>query len=253
MFAFQKFQSAFGGHLRDPRRNPRPAGVAARRMAIYNELLFNNLTGFLDACYPVTRSVLGERRWRRLQRVFFREARCQTPYFREIPREFLDWLVAHTKLAKLAKLGGPPWLTELAHYEWVELALDIMDVATPAHDAEGDLLDGFPVLAPALMNLAYAWPVQRIGPDYRPRKPVKTHLLVVRAADDAVRFIELNPVSARLVDLLLAGPTSGRAACAAIAVELGHTDPQAMQAVIDHGARLLAELRAAGALLGVRP
>ncbi|MHB1360026.1 MAG: HvfC/BufC family peptide modification chaperone [Rhodocyclaceae bacterium] len=86
MLAFQNFQNAFGRHIRDPRQAPRPTGVPARRMAIYNELLFNNLTGFLDACFPITRQLFGERRWRRLHRAFFREARCHTPYFREIPR-----------------------------------------------------------------------------------------------------------------------------------------------------------------------
>jgi len=241
MYAFQQFQHDFGRHLRDPRRAPRPAGVPARRAAIYCELLFNNLTGFLDACYPVTRSVLGAQRWHRLNRAFFREARCQTPYFREIPREFLQWLPADC---------GPRWLKELAHYEWVELALDVMETNTPPHDPRGDLLTGIPVLAPALMNLAYQWPVQRIGPDYRPRKPHQTHLLVYRNAGDAVQFIELNPVSARLVELLLENCHTGRAACTAIAAELGHADPRA---VIAHGAALLANLRAAGALLGTQP
>jgi hypothetical protein len=235
---FQRFQHAFGRHIRDPRGVPRPAGVPARRMAIYNELLFNNLTGFLDACFPVTRSVLGERRWRRLNRAFFREARCHTPYFREIPREFLRWLPND---------AGPAWIPELVHYEWVELALDVVEVETPAHDPQGDLIDGKPVLAPALMNLAYQWPVQRIGPNYRPRKPRPTHLLVYRDAVDAVRFVELNPVSARLVTLLQAGKLSGRAACLTVAAEIEHPQPEA---VIAHGAAVLADLHAAGAILG---
>jgi hypothetical protein len=243
MHAFQQFQHEFGRHLRDPRRHARPAGVPTRRAAIYGELLFNNLTGFLDACYPVTRAVLGERRWRRLQRAFFREARCHTPWFREIPREFLAWLEATDTI------DLPPWLRELAHYEWVELALDVMDAATPAHDPQGDLLAGTPVLAPALLNLAYAWPVQRIGPDYRPRKPQPVHLLVFRDGGDSVRFVELNPVSARLVDLLSQGELSGRAACLQVAQEIGHPDPAA---VVAHGAALLADLRAAGAILGIR-
>lgn len=240
MHAFQNFQLEFGRHVRDPRHAPRPAGVPARRMAIYNELLFNNLTGFLDACFPITRQILGERRWRRLHRAFFRSARCRTPWFREIPREFLDWLPPDS---------GPRWLTELAHYEWVELALDVMDAAIPAHDPRGDLMTGIPVLAPALMNLAYAWPVQRIGPDYRPRKPQSTHLLVYRDADDEVQFIELNPVSARLVDLLQEAGLTGHAACSVIADELGHANPETL---IKHGAALLQQLRSAGALLGAR-
>lgn len=241
MLAFQHFQHEFGHHLRDPRGAARPPGIPARRMAIYTELLFNNLTGFLDACYPVTRSVLGERRWRDLNRAFFREARCQTPYFREIPREFLFWLPED---------AGPPWLKELMHYEWVELGLDVMDADPPTHDPDGDLLAGIPVLAPALMNLAYAWPVQRIGPDYRPRKPRLTNLLVFRDLDDTVRFVELNPISARLVTLLQEGTPNGRATCLQVAQEIAHPDPDA---IVAHGAALLAELRAIGAILGVRP
>ena len=63
---FQAFQHAFARHIRDPHHTPRPAGVPARRMAVYNELLFNNITGFLDACFPVCRKLIGEKRWRRL-------------------------------------------------------------------------------------------------------------------------------------------------------------------------------------------
>ncbi len=247
--SFQDFQFDFGRHLRDPRRHPRPAGVPARRTAIYSELLYNNLEGFLLACFPVSHVLICKRRWPRLVRAFFREARCHTPYFREIPREFLRWLTGTDSLP--VKL--PPWLPELAHYEWVELALDVMDTPTPACDPAGDLMDGVPVLAPALMNLAYAWPVHRIGPDYRPRKPPAkgpTQLLVYRDAADAVQFIEQNPVSARLVALLQEGRLTGRAACRAIAAELAHPQPEA---VVTHGAQLLEDLRAAGAILGAKP
>ncbi|MEY3201885.1 MAG: hypothetical protein RIR70_1435 [Pseudomonadota bacterium] len=240
MRSFQHFQHEFSCHIRDPRRTRLPAGVSPRRMAIYGELLFNNLTGFLDACFPVTHQILGTRRWRQLQRDFYREARCQTPYFREIPREFLGWL---------PEKAGPAWLKALAHYEWVELHLDVMDCDVPPHDPGGDLIANIPLLTPALMNLTYDWPVQCIGPDYRPRKPCPTNLLVYRDCEDEVRFIELNPISARLVDLLSEGHT-GRAVCQVIASELGHTDPQT---VICHGTALLGRLRDAGAILGTRP
>jgi hypothetical protein len=244
--AFQQFQFEFGRHVRDPRANPRPPGVSARRADIYSELLYNNLEGFLLACFPISHQLLGKRRWPKLVRAFLRDARCHTPYFREIPREFLRWLTQ----TEVPPVKLPPWLRELAHYEWVELALDVMETQSPACDPNGDLLAGVPVLAPALMNLAYAWPVQCIGPDYRPRVPRATQLLVYRDAADAVQFIELNPVSARLVALLQEGQSAGRAACEAIAAELAHPQPEA---VVAHGARLLEGLRAAGAILGAKP
>ena len=179
-------------------------------------------------------------------RAFFREARCGAPYFREIPHEFLDWL------ARTETLRGslPPWLHELAHYEWVELALDVMDGDPPAHNPHGDLLDGLPVFAPAVLNLTYTWPVHRIGAAWRPRKPAATHLLVFRDTEDAVQFIVLNPLSSRLIALLQAGPCSGRQACLALAGEIAHPHPESLAI---HGAQLIAGLRATGALLGTVP
>lgn len=240
---FQRFQFAFARHVRDPRGAPRPEGVPARRMGLYNELLFNNIENSLNACFPVARALLGVRRWPHLVRAFFRDWRCLTPHYREIPREFMRYL---TEMAE----GQPAWLAELAHYEWAELAVDIMDAPpAPACDPEGDLLDGHPVLSPALMNLSYAWPVHQIGPAHRPRKRAATHLLVFRRTDDTVGFMELNSVSARLVALLQENPTTGRAAALRIAEELAHPHPET---VVAGAATVLAELRAAGALFGVR-
>lgn len=241
---FQEFQRALGHHLRHPRSVKRPAGVPARRADAYHDLIRNNLEGFLLACFPITHAVLGPLRWPRLVDTFLRKARCHTPYFREIPREFLDWLLTTDALP----VPLPAWLPELAHYEWVELAIDVMETAeAPACNPAGNLVGNEPVLAFALMNLAYAWPVHRIRPDWRPRKPQAAHLLVFRNAADNVEFIELNPVSSRLVTLLLEGGRSGREACLLIATEMNHPQPEA---IVAHGAAVLNELRAAGVILG---
>lgn len=242
---FQNFQFALASHLRHPHRVPRPVGISARRATIYHGLVRNNLEGFLLACFPITHRLLGVRRWSRLVDAFFREARCHTPYFREIPREFLHWLLTSSSLP----ITFPAWLPELAHYEWVELAVDVMDVPAPVYNPTGNLLDEQPVLAAAAMNLAYVWPVHRISSEWRPRKPTATNLLVFRDAHEAVQFIALNPVSARLVALLQAakGELSGRDACLQVAQELQHPEPELL---LPHGAHLLEQLRTAGAILG---
>jgi len=240
--AFQTFQHAFARHLRDPQRTPRPPGVPARGMAAYNELVFNNLSGFLDSGFPVCRTILGEVRWQRLARRFLRDWPLHTPWFREIPREFVHFL------AQTPGLRLPRWLPELAHYEWVELAADIADATIPPHDPAGDLRSGTVVLNPVLFNLAYTWPVQRIGPDWRPRKALATHLLVHRdAQDDSVRFSEVNPITARLLELLAETPQRGETACRQIAAELQHAEPARL---IDFGVELLEDLRRQGIVLG---
>lgn len=238
---FRTFQQAFAAHLRDPQRAPRPPGVPARGMAVYRELVGNNLQGFIDSAFPVCRAILGDARWQRLGRRFLRDWPLHTPWFREIPREFVHFLT-QTPGLRLAR-----WLPELAHYEWVELAADIADTPLPAHDPAGDLSAAAVVLNPVLFNLAYAWPVHRIGPAWRPRRPLATHLLVYRDAADVVRFSEINPVTARLIALLAAARQSGEAACLQIAAELQHPEPERLVAF---GIALLDDLRRQGVVLG---
>ena len=239
---FKDFQHAFARHIRDPHHTARPAGVPARRMAVYNELLFNNITGFLDPCFPVCRKLLGESRWRGLNRSFYRDWKSHTPWFREIPREFTRYLAAGGFGQRL-----PAWFAELAHYEWAELAVNVMDCPIPGHDPAGDLLSGRIVLNPACMVLAYAWPVHRIGPGYRPRKPVATHLAAYRDGEDKVRFSLINPVTARLLALIGETPASGEAVLRRLAAELQHPVPEQL---IAFGARLLDDLRGQGIVLG---
>jgi hypothetical protein len=240
---FQRYQYAFTAHIRDPRTQPRPAGVEARRMKIYSELLYNNLEGFLLACFPVLRKVLGTRKWTALVRDFFRTHRSHTPYFRQIPDEFIQFLQNEWT----PPAGYPPFTLALAHYEWIELVLSVTTrSAERAFDPAGDLLDGVPLLNPVLANLRYDWPVQRIAPR-RKTPPAETYLLVFRDADDRVQFSEINAFTARLLGLLEPGTLSGRAALEQVADESRHPD---RALVVQAGGALLNDLRAQGAIVG---
>ena len=240
---FQRYQAAFCAHVRNPAENPRPEGVAAKRIKVYSDLLFNNMQSTLAACFPVCKRVIGVRRWQALAKRFFAEHRSATPLFRQIPEEFLRWL------EQADQSGLPPFFAQLAHYEWVELALSVAEVIHPAHDPHGDLLAEKPLLAPALMLLRYDWPVQRISPRFKPREALAEPLwmLVFRDVDDTVQFVELNAVSARLIGLLQADQASGAEVLAHVARELNHPDPAAVQA---HGSALLQALRQQGAIIG---
>jgi hypothetical protein len=240
---FQRHQLAFTAHIRDPKAHPRPAGVEARRMKIYNELLYNNIESFLLACFPVLRQMLGSRKWGKLVRTFFSTHRSRTPYFRQIPDEFVQFLQNEWTPPE----GYPPFVLALAHYEWIELVLSVSNCSTDrAVDAGGDLLNGIPVLNPVLANLNYEWPVHRIAPR-RKVQPVETYLLVFRDAADRVQFIEINAFTARLLALLEPGKLSGCSALQQIAAESHHPDPAL---ILQAGSALLDDLRARGAILG---
>lgn len=238
---FQQFQRAFARYLRDPHHVAHPSGVDRGRARLYQRLLFNNLRGFLDRCFPVCRAVLGEARWTRLMRCFWRDWPLATPWFREIPREFVRYL-AEGDIA----MPRPRWLADLARHEWAELAVDVMDAPVPPHDPHGELFAGKVVLNPAMMNLAYDWPVHRIGPDFRPRKPQPTFIVVHRDVAGKVQFTEINAVTSRLLDLL-AECENGRQAIERLAAEVQHPDADALQ---QFAAPLLGDLRQRGIVLG---
>jgi len=239
-------QFALSRHLRDPSAHPPPPGIEERRLAIYRDLFFNNIEGLLAGNFPVIRQTLGDDAWRRLVRQFYANHRSHTPLFPEIAREFIRFLEDR------APDPDTPWLRELAHYEWVELALQIADDAVPAHDPDGDLLAGVPVVSPFAWALAYQWPVHRIGPDYRPASPpdAPTCLLVRRGADHQVRFSALSPLVYRLIELLGERRRSGAEALRQLADEAGVDD---VTAFIEQGAAMLARMRQEGTLSGTDP
>lgn len=240
-------QRAFTAWLRDP-SGPPPVGWDPRRAGVYRDLVFNNLRELLAGTFPVIRPVLGDDAWATLVRAFLRGHACATPLFPEIAREFLRFLDDHEPLPR-------PFLRELAHYEWAELALQIAQVnAVPTPRADRDLtdaavlLDGVLSLSPLAWPLAYAWPVHRIGPDHQPDAPPPqpTLLLLRREPDGQVRFSELSPLAWRLLERIgeLAGDT-GRAHLAAIADEAGHAD---VEAFVEAAKPLLLQLQAVDVL-----
>lgn len=241
-------QFAFAAHLRDPAAHPPPPGIEDRRLAVYRELFFNNLEGLLAGNFPVIRKTLGEQRWRGLVRAFYAGHRCHTPLFAEIGREFIRFLEARAQ----AGSDDPPWLAELAHYEWVELALQISDEPRPDCDTGGDLLAGVPLLSPQAWALAYRWPVPRIGPGFQPAAPTEapTLLLVRRDAQGEVRFAEISPLVFRLLEMLGAGSASGRQVLEALAAEAGAADPRDF---VEQGVAMLQRMREEGTILGTRP
>jgi hypothetical protein len=245
---FQETQYGFAAHLRDPERNPAPENIEDRRMAIYRELFFNNVAGLLGRTFPVLHKILGAERWKVVIRDYFSRHRSHTPLFLEMPREFLQYLEDERGEVE----GDPPFMRELAHYEWVELALSIdeRDPDLDAVDREGDLLEGRPALTPLYWSLSYRFPVHRLSPQFTPSEPGAelTRLLVYRDLDDEVGFIEINVVTARLLELLADDSiASGRAALEAIAEELNHPQPET---VVSGGLQILEDLRNRQLILG---
>ncbi len=248
MPAFKQAQYAFTAHLRNPQQNPAPAHIEDRRMGIYRELLYNNIEGFIRGAFPVLRTLYNDSHWHRMVRDFFAHHQSHSPYFLEISQEFLGYL----QNERAPQAEDPAGIRELAHYEWVELALNVSDASIDLStiDPNGDLLQGHPVLSPLAWPLAYQFPVHKICTDYLPQQaPAQpTYLVVYRNRNDEVKFMEINAVTARLLHLLQedAG-CSGHQAIAQIVTEMQHPNPAV---VLQGGHDALQQLHSAGIILG---
>lgn len=244
---FFNTQFKFTAHIRDPENQPVPSGIEARRMNIYSELFYNNIEGFLSSAFPVIKAIYSEENWHKMARDFFVHHRCQTPYFLEISEEFISYL----QNTRQPQAEDPAFLLELAHYEWVELALMVSDetIDLSGIDPNGDLLSQHPQLSGLCWSLAYQYPVHKIGPDFIPDSAPEqaTYIVVYRNRNDEIEFLEISPVTARLIQLLSENQTiTGRQALTRIADELD-TDAEL---IISKGFEALQELQKDGIILG---
>jgi len=252
MLDFQKKQYEFAKHIRDPENTPTPDGMEERRIKIYRELFFGNIKGLVSQTFPVLKKFYSEIEWDALIRKFMIEHEAKTPLFLEVSSEFIQFLQDTYQ----ATDKDPAFMLELAHYEWAELAVAVMDAEIDLSRIEQDtnLLDSVPYISSTIWSLGYEFPVHRLGPNYAPtEKPEQpTFLLIYRKLNDQVEFMELNAVSARLIALLEEDAEktvrrTGRELLAQIADEMQHPNPNA---VIEGGLTLLQDFLTKEILLG---
>ncbi len=265
-------QTQLASHIRNPEQVPAPGGIEQRRLQIYRDLFYNNIENFISNGFPVLRSLYSDEAWHAMVREFMVAHRCHSPYFLEISQEFLLYLQQERGIRE----SDPLFIQELAHYEWVELALDVAEEELSEFqvDPAGDLITGAPVVSPLAWSLAYQYPVHKIGQGFQPQEPeaMPSYLVVYRNREDKVGFMEANSVTARLLELLQQNQHGGLAvseaiereltvgertksnisgyqALAQIAEEMQHPNPDQ---VITGGTELLLQLRSLDIILGTR-
>lgn len=246
---FQAIQHHFTAYLRNPDGVAPPGGIEPRRLKIYRDLFYNNVAGFLAQGFPVIHRILTAKSlWHPLAKAFFASHPCNSPYFADIPGEFVRYVSA----IDASDSPYPPYLAELAHYEWLEMVLDISTDSVDAAliDPGGDLLKGAPVINPVHRLVQYQWPVTTIGTDHEPEEPLPAplHLLLFRDPDFRIHFIEINEPSHLLLARLAAEPgLTGEQHLGALSRQLPQIDQQQL---FHFGAQLLADFLQRGCILG---
>ncbi|MCK4493865.1 MAG: putative DNA-binding domain-containing protein [Methylococcales bacterium] len=206
--AFKAKQLEFTAYIKDPFNHKIPEDVKPQRMEIYRELFFNNVVGFLDSNFPVLKALHTEAQWFALTYDFFAKHSSESPYFSDIPEEFISYLQNERH-----NPDDYPFMLELAHYEWIEMALFIAKETLPEMEKpekpekpekSENLLFQAIQLSPLAVSLAYQYPVHEISPDFLPLDvPAQaSYLIVYRNREDEVNFIQTTAVTHRLLQLV---------------------------------------------------
>lgn len=199
---FQHKQLEFTAYIRNPEVHPAPADVKLDRMAMYRSLLFNNIESFLASNFPVLKQIIAEQDWMNMAQDFFSRHSSKTPYFAEIAEEFLYYLQNERE----PDPNDPPFMLELAHYEWVEMAASISTEHLPKLAPDTANLDENSriKLSPLAWPLVYQYPVHQLSPENQPQTPSDrpTFLTVFRDRDDEVRFLEMTPITYQMLVFL---------------------------------------------------
>ncbi|BDF94770.1 DUF2063 domain-containing protein [Pseudoalteromonas sp. KAN5] len=197
-------QNAFMAHIRNPQRQAKPDGIEDRRMAIYRDLFFNNINGFISSGFPVLKTLYCDDDWLQLIRRFFAEHDCQSPYFLDIAAEFVAYLSSDYTF----QASDPVFMLELAHYEWIELDVSIVQTDLMECPITGELCEAALYLSSSARNLSYQFPVQHISADFQPQQPSEQphYFVVYRDIDDEVQFLATNAMTALLLSIIDSTP-----------------------------------------------
>lgn len=217
MADYLETQQRFVHWLRDPDNAPVPESVEMRRLQVYRRLVANNVNGFLQGGFPVLREVLSKEAWQQLADRFIREHTAASPYFSEIGKEFVDFLAGHEVLPD----SVPAYTYELAAYERMEVEAmfavipdQLQQLSATAAETSADDVRWH--LNPSAQFGSFSFPVAWISAKNADPEPSAEgyFLLVFRPLStnedresSRIRFLQLNPVTAVLVDCLRQSPS----------------------------------------------
>ncbi len=199
---FIQTQYTFANYLRhQDLKDPLPAGIDNAGVKLYRELMYYTMEDLIAATFPVLKTIIAETDWEALIKDFIAVHRATTPYFPEVPQEFLVYLQNERDTR-----NDPPFLFELAHYEWTEMVLNISNIKLdPIFPVNPHKIDNIILTcSPLAWVMQYKFPVQNIRLNYQPiEAPAQpTFLCVYRNQALSVKFMELEALSARLLNLL---------------------------------------------------
>ncbi len=219
----------------------------AERWLTYRRLVRHTLREALELAMPRAIARLGARFDHYFDR-FLAERAPRSHYLRAVTQEFLAFSEKEWRF----DAGVPAFIPELARHESLRIEIGAMPAAPPARESQALELDRGVLLTEAMRIVQYRYKVHELSESLDDRsvpEAAETHLLVYRSREHEVRYLELTPLAAAILERLSQGRNlrqSLREACEDANVPLSSS-------VIEGTARLLSDLATRGVLLGATP
>ncbi len=221
---------------------------APHRLALYRRLVRSNLLSVASKMMPRTRARLNDLASGAFDRsfsAFLATVAPRTHYLRDVPAEFLAWALPSWS----ADRAIPRYAADLATHELVEFQMAAAPVMGEPPPLVELALDRIVLFVPARRVVRYAYAVHTLPAEESDRsdpQAVSVALFVHRDVDHRVRFLELTPLAARIVEELLARAPLGTAIAEACRAE----GTAITESVLTSTARMLADWGERGILLG---
>ena len=246
--ALHTIQTRFTRFLRNPIARPIPTDLPAKRIQIYQDLVFRNLENLLSGTFPVVKNITEPQSWETLVCGFIRDYRATTPHFPLLPQEFLGYLQDLSQKNDLI-FDRYPFIWELAHYEWVELDVQIAETPELPQITAATKADNALELNSTAHILAYEWPVHQIGPGFIPtqRPGAPTFLAAFQNAAADCEFMSLTPLAALLLENIERHRTCSLADHVALLAQ--QHDALSQQSLFDDAVNLVDRMRRRGLVL----
>lgn len=149
------------------------------RRTIYRRLVHNGIRASIANALPIFFAILGPRREKEVLRDFLHQAKPQSRFYRDIPKDFVSFL----RNSHSAIIQEYLFLLELADFEYCDYDLIFQEAPSiPSHALDKLLEDTRPILNPNLYLRNYRYPVHEIDQHTVPASvsPRDTWLVISR-------------------------------------------------------------------------
>lgn len=165
----------------------------------YRRLVYNAIKDTLKTAYPLTRKLIGSKRWKKAVAHFFENHKCETPQIWKLPLEFCNYYSENNLPFKKEFL----FIKELLYYEWLEIEVFMMeDLLIEKFEIENHADNAVLIPNPEVKILPLQYPIH-IKKIKQITETDKAQYFVSIHRDFYTKKIEINNLSYLFVEMLV--------------------------------------------------